>query len=382
MVNIQSESIKFKHQEKIMFTKLPRILSRASVRPYATNKANSNSSNTIMDNPKWLENQTKAAVLEGIQQSLLQQELDTYNKVKKQIESQTSVQSQEKKTVTVKEAANILVDKGFSHLRQYFGDKFTNSIEHPLRSFAFPKFERMFTYLAKDGRVDKEIVDNFSKYALYLLVVVASLYVYEKIKSYKDEIAKLEKEIQELEKQYTAKNFTHSDIRDEIIKTQNHLLAKKDELKKYTGIREALEEAKEEIAKEAGEQNFIKQIKDQFFSMFNAEGYEKEKVKSFLNKQNKDPSVVKEVDKWTSTNVAIDETQGRIAKIGKKCDDIQNALEKLEQKLDIVGEQVVHIGEKLEGKQSQLNNKLGYSFFKQIKQETEETPTAKSRFEI
>ncbi|VEH31744.1 hypothetical protein [Legionella sainthelensi] len=49
-----------------MFTKLPRILSRASVRPYAT-KANSNSSNPMMDNPKWLENQTKAAVLEGIQ---------------------------------------------------------------------------------------------------------------------------------------------------------------------------------------------------------------------------------------------------------------------------------------------------------------------------
>ncbi len=269
-----------------------------------------------------------------------------------------------------------------SYLRQYFVDKFTNSIEHPIHSFAFPKFERMFTYLAKDGRVDKEIVDNFSKYALYLLVVVASLYVYEKIKSYKDEIAKLEKEIQELEKQYTAKNFTHSDIRDEIIKKQKHLLAKKDELKNDTGIREALEEAKEEIAKEAGEQNFIKQIKDQFFSMFNAEGYEKEKVKSFLNKQNKDSSVVKEVDKWTSTTVAIDETEGRVAKIGKKCDDIQNALEKLEQKLDIVGEQVVHIGEKLEGKQSQLNNKLGYSFFKQIKQETEETPTAKSRFEI
>ncbi|AUH73435.1 hypothetical protein [Legionella sainthelensi] len=365
-----------------MFTKLPRILSRVSVRPYATNKANSNSSNTMMDNPKWLENQTKAAVLEGIQQSLLQQELDTYNKVEKPIESQTSVQSQEKKTVTVKEAANILVDKGFSHLRQYFGDKFTNSIEHPLRSFAFPKFERMFTYLAKDGRVDKEIVDNFSKYALYLLVVVASLYVYEKIKSYKDEIAKLEKEIQELEKQYTAKNFTHSDIRDEIIKMQNHLLAKKDELKKYTGIREALEEAKEEIAKEAGEQNFIKHIKDQFFSIFNAEGYEKEKVKSFLNKQNMDSSVVKEVDKWTSINVAIDETEEKVAKIGKKCDDIQNALEKLEQKLDIVGEQVVHIGEKLEGKQSQLNNKLGYLFFKQIKQETEKTPATKSRFEI
>ncbi|KTD05511.1 hypothetical protein Lgra_3388 [Legionella gratiana] len=360
-----------------MFTKLPRFLSRVSVRTY-TNKI----PHITMNNPKWLENQVEAARLEGIEQAEWQQNCDTYSKVKNELDLQASEQPPVKQTMSPKEAAGKVLDDAFSNMRQHLGDSFTNSIEHPLRSYSFPKFEKIFTYLAKDGRVDKDLVNNCSKYGLYLIAALASLYIYEQITSYKDEISKLEKEIQELEKQYTAKNFTHSDIREQIIKKQNHLLAKNEQLAKYLEIMEALEEAKAGIVNEAEDRNFIERIKDQFFSILNSDGYEKVKAKSFLRKQNKDSSVVKEIDKWASVDVALMVAEEHVSKINKKCNNLQNTIAQLEQKLDVVGEQVVQIGEKLEDKQSQLKNKWGYSFFNQITQETDEAPAAEQRLEI
>lgn len=356
-----------------MFTKLPHFLSRLSVRTY-TNKI-PNAGHTTMNNPKWLEHQVEAARLEGIEQNKWQQDYSTYSKVKQEIDSQVSAPSPVKQTMSPKEAAGKVLDDAFSNMRSLIGDTFTNGMEHPLRSYSFPKFEKLFTYLAKDGRVDKDTVNNFSKYALYLIVALASLYVYEQITSYKDEISKLKKEIEELDKQYIAKSFAHRDIREQIIKIQNKLLEKHEQLTNYTDIMESLKEAKAGIVKNAGERNFIEYIKDRFFTILNSKEYEKEKVKSFLCEQNKDSSVVKEIDKWANVDVALDVAEEHVSKITKKCKNIENDIVQLEQKLDIVGGQVVQIGEKMDRKQSQLRNKWCYSIFNKITQETDEAPT-------
>ncbi|WP_058533822.1 hypothetical protein [Legionella saoudiensis] len=350
-----------------MFTKLPHSLRRVSVRPYA-NKVHK-TAHTSMSDLKWLEIQSKAVQLE-------------YLEYIKQNTSQQDRNIPVKQTISPKEAAGKVLDDAFSKIRHFLGDTFTNIIEHPLRALCFSQFERIFTYLAKDGRVDKETANDFSKYALYLIAALTCLYIYEEITSRKDEISKLEREIEELKSQYTIKTFAHGDIRDQIIEKQQRLLSKKEQLTNYLDMVKTLEEAKAGVVKEAEDCNFLGYIKDQFFSMLNSDGYEKVKVKSFLSKQNKEQSVAKEIDKWASVDVAVMVAEEHVSKINKKCNSLQATIVKLEQKLDIVGEQVVQIGKKMESKESQLTNKWGYSLFKQIKQEVVEAPTNENKFEI
>lgn len=367
-----------------MFTKLPLILRRTpSHRPYSGGAAR-NPSPIKLNGPKYLEIQIEAAILEGLEQKQWEQELNTYNKVKTMLEPQaTEHQEAVLQTMTPKEASAKSLDVAFSQIRGYLGDTLTNFIEPPLRAYAFPKLEKAFTYLAKDGRVSKNMVDNVSKYALYMILTLASLYVYEKIKSHKEEIETLEKEIQELEKQYTDKIFEHSDIRDEILKRQKQLLAKQDELERYTNIIETLGEIKKEIALEAKKQTYTAQMKDQFFSVINPDGYEKEKVKSHLIKRHSDTSTGDELDKWASVHGATVEAREKITKIRVKCDNIKQEITKLESESEMVAQRAQEIGEKLESKQIKLNNKWCYSFFSHSKEQTkEEIPTPKARLEF
>lgn len=124
-------------------------------------------------------------------------------------------------------------------------------------------------------------------------------------------------------------------------------------------------------------------MKDQFFSVINPDGYEKEKVKSHLIKRHSDTSTGDELDKWASVHGATVEAREKITKIRVKCDNIKQEITKLESESEMVAQRAQEIGEKLESKQIKLNNKWCYSFFSHSKEQTkEEIPTPKARLEF
>ncbi|HHL3492243.1 TPA: hypothetical protein ACQ53F_001065 [Legionella pneumophila] len=334
----------------------------------------------------------KAAELEYAEQNKYEQEFSTYNKIKMEMEAQSTDANKKGETMTPKEAAGKILDAAFVKLRAHlgtYGDSL-NLIEHPLRTYAFPKFEKIFTYFAKDGRVDKQTVDRFSGYALLFIVALAVMLVAEKVTNQKEKIAKIEKELDALDKQYANGVLDHGDIRHEIKNKQEKLRELQEELEKYENILVKLEESQHQIFLKSKDQSILRQLVNQFLSFgVNPEKQQKEEIQSYLNEQKDDVAAkltAREITKWGSVNAVAINAEDKISQISKKEEKIKGEIEKAELSATRVAQYVIETGDKLENKQMELKNTWGYSFFsqyaKKIEEESAPTNTPATGYDI
>ncbi|HIG0327256.1 TPA: hypothetical protein ACX87D_001127 [Legionella pneumophila] len=334
----------------------------------------------------------KAAELEYAEQNKYEQEFSTYNKIKMEMEAQSTDANKKGETMTPKEAAGKILDAAFVKLRAHlgtYGDSL-NLIEHPLRTYAFPKFEKIFTYFAKDGRVDKQTVDRFSGYALLFIVALAVMLVAEKVTNQKEKIAKIEKELDALDKQYANGVLDHGDIRHEIKNKQEKLRELQEALEKYENILVKLEESQHQIFLKSKDQSILRQLVNQFLSFgVNPEKQQKEEIQSYLNEQKDDVAAkltAREITKWGSVNAVAINAEDKISQISKKEEKIKGEIEKAELSATRVAQYVIETGDKLENKQMELKNTWGYSFFsqyaKKIEEESAPTNTPATGYDI
>ncbi|KTD18821.1 Uncharacterised protein [Legionella lansingensis] len=318
--------------------------------------------------PKWLEIQAKAAELEGIEQQRYQQDVLNYQKLKAQFES-TPVMPViiTAETVSPKEAAAKILDSSFAKVRTYLGDSI-NIIEYPLRGYAFSKLEQAFTYMAKDGRVSKQVVEKISSYGLLLILAIIAAFIYEQVKNQKEKIAQLEKEINDLELTYSKDVYANHDIREKIINKSEKLLEYKNEMTKYEGILSKVKEAQEAINKE---QTLFGLVKEKIISFFvNPNERQKEQVKSFLNVQNNDDAkqTTRELEKRGNVNSVVIYAEDELSRLSKKTDKVEKEIDRLESSSTRLAEHVAQTGTKRDAKLAALKNTWGYSFFSQFKE--------------
>lgn len=331
------------------------------------------------DSPQF-ENMLKRAVeLEYVEQKKYEQELATYNKIKMEIEPQPTDANKKSETMTPKEAAGKVLDAAFVKLRSHlgtYGDSL-NLIEHPLRTYAFPKFEKIFTYFAKDGRVDKQTVDKFSNYALLVIVLVAIGLVYEKVKSQREKIKKMDQEYEEFDKKYSQGAYEYEDAMKARVEKQTKLQELTNELDKYENILAKLEASQQEIFLKSKEQPILRQIWEQLLSfVVSPEERQAEQLKSYLKEKSNDTGAeltARELAKWGSVDAVIISAEDKINDLSKKVESTEEKIKQINSHINEIAKYVVETGDIRDDKRKSLERIWGYSFFSQHAKKTEET---------